>query len=52
MILRRLNLTDEAEALRAQRELAQDDFLFLLNEFSENDSWASYLERVQRIEMG
>jgi len=52
MILRRLEIHDEEEAKRAHHELAQDDFLFLLDSFDEREAWATFIKRVESTERG
>lgn len=52
MILRRLEVHDEEEAKRAHYELAQDDFLFLLDSFDEREAWATFIKRVELTERG
>ena len=55
MILRLLTLADQDEAVQVHRELALDDFDFLLDalgKYDENTDWAEYLARVESIRLG
>ena len=55
MILRPLTLEDRSEAVQAHRELALDDFDFLLDslgKYEENGDWAAYLDRLDSLRRG
>jgi len=47
LTLRPLTLADEQVAWQAHRELASDDFTFLLN-LRDDESWADYVARLTR----
>lgn len=49
--LRPLRPSDEAAAWRAHRELAADDFGFLLN-LERDEPWADYVARLERYRRG
>jgi predicted acetyltransferase len=46
-----MNVTDEAQAWQAQKELAQDDFEFLFD-LRRGEAWPIYLERLESLRMG
>lgn len=50
VFLRPLGVEDESEATAAHRELAADDFCFLLHRGE--DDWASYLRRLEKLRAG
>jgi predicted acetyltransferase len=55
MILRPLAPEDRFEAVQAHRELALDNFDFLLDssgKFDENGEWAAYLDRLDSVRHG
>lgn len=55
MILRSLTEEDKLEALQAHKELALDDFDFLLGYFGtydENEDWPTYLEHLDSMQRG
>lgn len=55
MILRPLTTRDRDEAVQAHRELALDDFDFLLDSFGkyeENGDWSAYLGRLESSRCG
>jgi predicted acetyltransferase len=51
MILRPLNMSDEAEALAGDQELALEDWGFLLN-YEPDMSWSEYLEILDDQRLG
>jgi len=50
--LRPFTLSDEADAAVAQEELERDDFMFMLEDYSQDEPWAEYLARLERISLG
>ena len=52
LILRPLTVNDREEAIAANRELAQDNWGFLLSAFDENEPWEEFLARVEREHLG
>lgn len=55
MILRALTEEDRDEAIQAHRELALDNFDFLLDslgKFNENEDWSAYVARLESVRRG
>ena len=55
MILRPLNVDDQAQAVQAHHEMALDEFDFLLDTtgpFDETGPWEAYLERLASLQNG
>lgn len=55
MILRPLTTEDRTEAVQAHRELALDDFDFLLDslgKYDESEDWTAYLDRLDSLRRG
>jgi predicted acetyltransferase len=46
-----MNVTDDAQAWQAQKELAQDDFEFLFD-LRQGEAWPIYLERLESLRLG
>jgi predicted acetyltransferase len=51
LVLRPLQVSDEAQAWQAHEELAQDDFEFLLD-LLRGEAWPVYLGRLDRLRQG